>query len=164
MDVPGFLGHLLFKLVRKTRKRRSPVKRVILIMVIAGWAMLAGAQQGYRMSVADIPFAFQVNGVTLPAGQYDFGWNDSHSILVRATDLQAHTTFATIHVVDTSFKGGKSSIVFRRIGSLYFFREIHDPGRARVVSSTSKQEKEYLRMATTIASTTVEVNAARVGN
>lgn len=140
------------------------MKRVVLVMIIAGWALLAGAQQGYRMAVADIPFDFQVNGVTLPAGQYDFGWNDSQSILVRATDVKAPTTFATIHIVDTSFKGEKSSIVFRKIGSLYFFREIQDPGRARVVNATSKQEKEYLRMTTTIASTTVEVNAVRVGN
>ncbi len=135
------------------------MKRAVLMIVFLEWALMAGAQVGFRYVTARIPFDFQVNGAPMPAGHYEFRLGSTGSIMVRESGRQESGRFAITSEVDERCKGSEAVVTFKQIGNLYFLRTIVYPGYARVAVFQSGQEKKLLK----IASKEVEVKAEDVG-
>lgn len=128
------------------------MKKLALTLILLCWTTLAGAQP-HRLQV-DVPFDFFLNNQLMQAGHYSFEWNMQHVITVtpRAT---LSSQFVKIAELDSNYQGSSQAIVFKRIGNQNFFREILDPGLARVVAPQSKMEQKYNQT----AGTKVEVQA-----
>ena len=134
------------------------MKKVLIAAFLLSWAMLAGAQQNYRLLKADIPFDFQVNGKTLAAGQYVFGWNLARTIIIRPAHSVEPTQHLFMQELDAFYDGKEASIGFVQIGGQYFFKHIKDPGMARAVAFPSATERKYQKIAKI-----TEVNAEELG-
>ncbi|HWR13849.1 MAG TPA: hypothetical protein VN577_03415 [Terriglobales bacterium] len=123
------------------------MKRVIAVMVLMVLlAAAAVAQQNYRFVRADIPFNFQVNGHTMPAGKYDFCWNRSFVAavkLVSTTNADQPIRYAQVSAVENEAKDGTAKVIFRQTGATYVLRAIKQPGEGRVNLSMPKDQMKY---------------------
>jgi hypothetical protein len=91
---------------------------------------------------ADVPFAFQVGSVQLPAGCYEITKGNQSSIVVRncKTSDVAVSTIRGDEATD-----GRARLVFQHVGSQYFLAEVHGAaGTATMVVRESGAQKEAL--------------------
>jgi len=79
--------------------------------------------------VADIPFAFSVGKMTLPAGEYSVQKMraDSPFLLVQRTDGSALTTVLSIAAQSNEIQS-ESKLVFHRYGDRYFLSQVWRAG------------------------------------
>jgi hypothetical protein len=88
-------------------------------------ASSAGAQERSRI-VVDVPFAFIVNGKTLPAGRYKVQktLQDSDCVLyISQEGGREGTSFTTSAAVDMSAPD-KTGLIFHHYGSTYYLAEV----------------------------------------
>ena len=125
------------------------MKRAMLIMIVVSCALLAAAQQQQPcQSVrATIPFAFQLNGVTMPAGEYDFCWSRNFSVEIKPMSNVQPSRYARASTIDAAVRPATAKLAFRQIGDRYFLAEIQQPGTALVTLVVSPEEKKYSRIA-----------------
>lgn len=108
---------------------------------------MARAQSANQPLIANIPFAFSVNGQTLPAGQYALSLlspasNQSTLRLVRLDGAQR------IIVQTFPLKGhgaDGSKLVFHRYGDRYFFAQAQSFGGASREIPESRTERDLKR-------------------
>lgn len=98
---------------------------VIVTLAVAGFAAL------HNKIKASVPFAFMVNGKTLPAGQYTVAPNNNGNVLVisNAETKQGVVVIAQICAVGAD---SKPQLIFNRYGNQYFL--------AKAVGQTSGNE------------------------
>lgn len=103
--------------------KRTASIATVFTLAITFFAGLAQAESDGSRTVATIPFEFVVNGVTLPAGHYDFvGTTDG---VVQIRDANGRTVFSSIGFpVQSNGVLGKSSIKFVSVNGHYFLNQI----------------------------------------
>ena len=109
-------------------------------------AFMAAAQmaQAQQPVVANIPFAFNVGKMVLPAGEYRVEkWIKGDSaLLIQRTDGGA-ATFAGSIATDSNEPQTQTKLVFHRYGDRYFLSQVWVEGATRGRElPKSKQEKE----------------------
>ena len=123
------------------------MKKVILMMVVLSWALLAGAQYQKNVIKADIPFDFVVGSQVMPAGVYNFTWSAARKISIDPKEWSGSHGYALISELDIFYKGTETSVVFEQVGNRYFLTEIRHPGEARVVTLPNKGAEAQMKMA-----------------
>lgn len=111
------------------------------IIALAGClALLMAAPSSGQALRLNIPFSFQVNDKSLPAGDYVVNLDvPSHRITVNGeTGEQVNTLFMTcIHPAQFD---NRSALVFHKYGEDYFLRQVQTPGSS-VSMPVSRVEK-----------------------
>jgi len=96
--------------------------------------------------VADIPFAFSVQNVTMPAGQYHLRAlsSTSEAIQIRNAETGKSAIVLAPKSGSTQVKDTKTGkVIFHHYGDQYFFSEVWTPDDLRGCALPSKLEKEY---------------------
>jgi hypothetical protein len=131
----------------------KPCKFTLAIALVA-FAFLPAAAQS-RMQV-NVPFAFTVNGMTLPAGHYfvheTFGTDNS------TWTIDGDRNFAKIitHSVESPVKDHAPSLIFLKVGESYLLTQIWNEShygrelqlpetKSRVVAE--KKSQQYIEIA-----------------
>ncbi len=123
------------------------MKRAMLIIFVLNCALLATAQQQNCRSVrAHVPFAFQMSGITMPAGDYQFCWKWNRTAVITPLSAEAPVVSSTISSFE-KITQEKAMLIFRHLGNEYFLAEIHQPGEAIAVLAISPEEQRYNKIA-----------------
>ncbi len=113
-------------------------------LVVMGAAQAVQAQQAERVVTVHVPFAFQVEGNKLPAGDYTIleqaGWVQIQS---KAGKNAAHVL--TMPVVSKEQKAGENSeVVFHNYGGQMFLAEIWATGQEKGRELLETHEEQQL--------------------
>jgi hypothetical protein len=105
-------------------------QRVSVLAMCAVFSLVAGAVWAAGPVVKiDIPFAFIVQGNTMPAGKYEFAVQGEHgnaglTLQGKGTGKMERLTALT-RLADLD---SKTHVVFDKVGDTYYLSEIHIPG------------------------------------
>jgi hypothetical protein len=91
---------------------------------------------------AHIPFAFQIRGVTLPAGDYSIeqgGWPNQRLLVIRSKNGR-HSAFFYVDDVTPTADASKPELVFDRYGKLEFLRSLRVPDEGSAKLSAAPEE------------------------
>ena len=93
-----------------------------------------------------VPFSFDVNGTTLPAGDYSIATNGNGTVLLRGLRKSAFVT--TVLADSRPDQVGRAKTVFLRTGDRYTLSEVWtDDGLARAIPGARKHVEERARAA-----------------
>ena len=120
------------------------MKRISAIALLSLASLLtAGSAMAADRAQANIPFAFNVGDMVMPAGDYtisDAGWRPSGVIEIRSADAKHATLTTAFGDAKKPVNGGE--LVFNRYGDKYFLTEVLCPaGGMSVKLPTSKLER-----------------------
>lgn len=101
------------------------MRRQLLRMICVLTLLLVGGACAQTISVrTDIPFAFVVNGETVPAGQYTVELESGRSpLLVRGVN-SAEGVWVLSNSTESLEASGKTKLLFHRYGNQYFLAQI----------------------------------------
>ena len=107
---------------------------------------------------ADIPFAFQVGSMVLPAGTYTFTQQNQDIMLLRGPG--SHAQVLAMVLPETSDKAPRvGRITFNKYGDHYFLHKVSSSSSSTAWEcTTSKQEKAIIRELKNQQATQVAVN------
>lgn len=111
-----------------------------LLSVIA-----VNAQSGTPALRADIPFAFEMRGQSMPAGDYGVEFSsDRNYIMVKSKENAREGAIGlTFAVYQTRSMGVVPKLVFNKYGDRYFLSQVWHPNLVRELPKT-KQERELV--------------------
>ncbi len=124
------------------------MKRAMLIIFVLNFSLMAAAQQltHCRSIQAHVPFAFQMNGMTMPAGDYQFCWSWNHTAVITPLSVEGPVVYSTIATLEKATQG-EPTLIFRHVGDAYFLAEIQHPGEAIAVLPVSPEERKFKSLA-----------------
>jgi hypothetical protein len=127
----------------------------ILLFTIGG----AVEAQTIRMQ-ATVPFAWEVNGKHLNAGEYEISQNPSTKVLQIVDKSRGTGSFVMPKPTDR--KNSATRLVFHRYGNKYFLAEVVAPGVTAGKLPFSRAEKEAMQAADPreIATVFVDIRSA----
>jgi hypothetical protein len=107
---------------------------------------------------ADIPFAFQVNGTTMPAGTYLF--RQENGSIMRLSGYDTHAQALAMALPENGTDPAKiSKITFNKYGDHYFLHNVWVAGSTTSYRcTTTRQEKNIVRELRNQQPTEVAVN------
>ena len=130
------------------------MKTLNTIILTLGAAVVLGCTGLYAQTraTANIPFDFNVRGVTMPAGKYTLqrGSATSGSIKIFNNDTQK-AVLVLAPSTNSAYKGkaeGSGKVIFHRYGDQYFFSEVWTPNGLKGGTLPSKLERELQASAT----------------
>ena len=96
--------------------------------------------------VADVPFDFTVQTVTMPAGEYALKPLSATNGLIQILNLETGRSVAVLAPSALSTYKGKDvdsgKLIFHKYGDRYFFSEVWTPSGPRGRATPSKLEQE----------------------
>lgn len=125
-------------------------KTILIVFILFLLGTLALAQSMYKCVRADVPFEFQVQGTTLPAGLYDFRWNRDGIVAVSPATYAPPAHKGVVYVMINSIEdrpGDTAFVTFNYVENSYFLRGINQPGEGRVNLPMSPRERTYQKLA-----------------
>ena len=127
----------------KTLNRFALALSVVAALVV----LLAPAAHAQNKTIANIPFDFTVQNVTLPAGEYALqATSATLSGLVQITNADTRKTVMVMAAPSLSSHKGKADgngkLIFHRYGDRYFFAEVWSPNGPTGGVMPSKLERE----------------------
>jgi len=122
-------------------------KLALALSVVAALVMLVPAAHAQNKTIANIPFDFTVQNVTLPAGEYSLqATSATLSGLVQITNADTRKTVMVMAAPSLSSHKGKADgngkLIFHRYGDRYFFAEVWSPNGPTGGVMPSKLERE----------------------
>lgn len=120
--------------------------RIIQVAIVALLAVtLANAQTAVPALSAEIPFAFEMRGVTLPVGEYRISFSEDRSwFTIKSTQNdRAAAMGLTFTVYSTAKSSSEAKLVFNKYGDRYFLSQVWHPNFVRQLPK-SKQERELV--------------------
>jgi hypothetical protein len=116
----------------------------ILSLVVMSLMFNASAAYGQSYAKADVPFAFNVGTVQLPAGTYEIRslLSGANQIMIQNYDTSA----AALSIARREPpRNAESKLVFHRVGNQYFLAEVWRSSADALIVPTSKHEKELMK-------------------
>ena len=98
---------------------------VVTLSIVTTLTLSALANLGSNIRVT-IPFAFYVNGVTMPAGSYDINSLSTRGVMSIRNRERTKAASFRIQQEMSNPKIEKSNLLFHRYGQQYFLVEIQD--------------------------------------
>ena len=103
-------------------------KQLFSFLGMLGLLMVAGSAFAQNIHVrANIPFSFNVDKDTLPAGQYEvreISWAGGSALAITNWQAKAGKMFLTHPVSPSTAYADKTKLVFKRYGDQYFLSQI----------------------------------------
>lgn len=116
----------------------------VALFALATLAPIASTSAQQLTGPTNIPFAFTVNGETLPAGSYVIGsiLSSSPNVLAIRSTTRPIEALVVTRKEDKGNQAGATKLVFVKCGDQYFLHEIFSlMGHIDAVVPTSQQEK-----------------------
>jgi hypothetical protein len=120
------------------------MKRIAAISLIlaAGFLTASSAMAQQQSVAANIPFAFSLNGRTLPAGHYTIASDSKNPEVLNIEDRKDSVHLMTIALPGADESKKDNTLVFHRYGNQYFLTAVKANGASMDCHlATSKQEK-----------------------
>lgn len=118
------------------------ILRVAIVALLA--VMLASAQTAAPALSAEIPFAFEMAGVTLPPGEYRVTFSPERTwIMVRDLDTNDSALAVAFSVYPKDMSADNVKLIFNRYNDRYFLSQVWHPNVVRELPK-SKQERELV--------------------
>jgi hypothetical protein len=146
---------------RKAKTRRKTMRKLTMNLFLACSATVvigaAFAAESYQLN-ASVPFGFEVNGRTMPAGSYDVRQTQA-----GVPSLRNNSNGRTVFTQCTGEKEGKGQarLIFHRYGDHYFLAEIWSPGKLGTVMKPSRTEKELMNAGVAEEAAVIPLNLTR---
>jgi hypothetical protein len=124
------------------------MKTLTTMILALGATALLGTTGLYAQTrvVADIPFDFTVETVTMPAGQYVLQPIANLNGALRIANLETHKSVLVLAPSAAStYKGNPTDtgkVIFHRYGDRYFFSEVWGPYGPRGRATPTRLEQE----------------------
>ena len=97
-------------------------------------------------AVANVPFGFTVDTVSLPPGDYELRALSSGGPVIQIVNLNTRRTVMVMAPASGSTHKGQPTdsgkVIFHRYGDRYFFSEVWSPGGLRGCAKPPKLEQE----------------------
>ena len=123
--------------------KKQIVNIVVSLSIVITLALSVFAQMGGLVS-ATIPFAFNINGVTMAAGSYNIRRLNTPDVMtIQDSENKKSASFICRQEM-TPKSDGKSQLVFHRYGNQYFLSEVQDNGATKKLGK-SKAERVAAR-------------------
>jgi len=137
------------------------LRYVVAIAAGAALALAVGTRPAEAMSEgvvveAHVPFAFQVNGRTLPAGDYhvkSIGIYERNVLEIASTDPNGPSEFVIALPQDSSRDLHHAEMIFDEVGAQHFLRAIEVPGVKGARLNTAPAELKAVRAEDGISTT-----------
>jgi hypothetical protein len=124
---------------------RSALVACALAIGVFASTLTAKAQSGTLIGIANVPFAFQVGSLEMPAGVYEIH-RASTNVLTLKGKANRETVFMLVHATETRKAQDQGNLVFHRFGDTYFMGQIWEAGVNFGAECTKSQaEKEIAR-------------------
>jgi hypothetical protein len=124
-------------------KRITTIAHLVAVTLIATGCALA---QDHLVQ-ATVPFAFNINGSSLPAGTYKVGSDFGRANMLSIKNREQSVNIWAIGMVDSNDPSKTASLVFHRYGDQYFLSEIHYANSSSKLhfpaSKTEKRVREH---------------------
>jgi hypothetical protein len=118
------------------------ILRVAILTLLA--VAMASAQTAAPALSAEIPFAFEMAGVTLPAGEYSVTFSTERTwIMVRDLDSNDSALAVAFSVYPKDMSADNAKLIFNRYNDRYFLSQVWHPNVMRELPK-SKQERELV--------------------
>lgn len=124
---------------------------LVVLMILAVSFDASGQTAGAEKIVADIPFAFNVGQLKLPAGKYTFMVLNpaSDRKILQIRSMKKGRPSAIVHASIVNARASDDAkLVFRRYGDRYFFNQAQVAGGstalAAVMSNAERAEREAI--------------------
>ena len=141
------------------------MKNILKAVAVAGFLTMAGgqqvqAQQAQRVVTFRAPFAFQVENIKLPAGEYTVleqaGW-----VQIQAKDGKGKTQVLTLPVTSRNQQTVKNTnIVFHNYGGRFYLAQIWASGQEKGRELLESKEEQQLAKREKMAEVNVPAIAA----
>ena len=118
------------------------IRIAVALMVLASIACFAAAQVADTV-VADVPFAFHVGKILLPAGTYTL---QASSNLMEITVRGKTSAVAPVITRISTTKEDSSSLVFDVVGNDHILSEIYIAGEDGFLVSTTTEKHTHYRV------------------
>ncbi len=116
-------------------------RNVIVALTMVALSLLTISSFAQNKVKADVPFAFRVGNVSLPAGSYTVRPAADHAFLLQNGD--AGSAILSTYRNDERLKASAPKMVFHKYGDTYILVEIWDAsGTEGMVIPETKLEKE----------------------
>jgi hypothetical protein len=116
-----------------------------LILIAAAACGLAAQGSGPKIQ-APVPFAFEANGVKMPAGRYEVTRSDRSSYLLLRNAVSGNTV-ALPAGAKSDNKSGWGAIEFRHYKGVYFLSALEYRGAKLKYSGTSSRREKEMAIA-----------------
>jgi uncharacterized membrane protein YtjA (UPF0391 family) len=121
------------------------LKTLVLAVSVAAMLGITGLY-GQTAVVANVPFNFTVQSVSMPAGEYTLKPISTTSGVLQVLNVESGKSIlvkAPSMLSTYKSKGSESGmIIFHRYGNRYFFSEVWTPNGLRGGTNPSKLERE----------------------
>jgi hypothetical protein len=116
----------------------------IALFAAATFAAVHSASAQQILTVSNVPFAFTVNGTTLPAGSYTVRSLSSSLMEIRSNDfMHPMAVRVSAHDSDKISLNRPAELIFEAYGNQYFLHEVVSPTNSTdAVVFASKEEKK----------------------
>ena len=120
--------------------RKLLSKGMWLMLGVAGLVMASSSvARADQAVIANVPFDFTVNGVTMPAGRYVVTQISGNATVSVASADRRHFAFVLTNALDPVDAGDRSELVFDRVGTTSFLsRIVAGDGIAREIPLPAK--------------------------
>ena len=123
--------------------KRSAFGALMTLIVAFAVSVPAVHAQSSNMLSADVPFAFNIDGKQMPAGQYEVREAGLRATVIETKDGKQHVVGLYSYAGENTKQASK--LVFDKVGGEYFLREIWTSATSQGLSvPESKHEKEIL--------------------
>jgi hypothetical protein len=121
--------------------KRNVFGALMTLIVAATIAVPAVHAQSRITLTANVPFAFSIDGKSLPSGAYEVRELGSRATVIESKDGKNHAM--GLYAPAGECKPGQSKLVFHKVGDSYFLTEIWSSSRGEGLRvPESKMEKE----------------------
>lgn len=132
---------------------------VISIGLSTALASSVVVAQESAKEVANVPFAFHVKNMSLPAGKYEVRAASSPGVIQIADAATGHRMMILTQGRNTNGKEAPR-LTFLRYGNEYFLSQVFVPGQSEGYSfSKTAREKELAKQPGQVATATVRIQA-----
>ncbi len=96
----------------------------LLVMTVAVLGLSSAFAQQRDTFKADVPFAFRMANVVLPAGEYTISQNTLTGVVYLLNPQGKASAGAITHAIAPNVSGKASKLVFHKYGDNYFLAEV----------------------------------------
>lgn len=118
------------------------MKTLNTMILTLGAAVLATTGLQAQTAVANVPFDFNVQNVTMPAGQYSLSPLNYSSRVIEIRNLETGKATAVLTMPSSPSSEKTGKIIFHCYGDRYFLSEVRSSSGASGHLPASKTERE----------------------
>ena len=136
---------------------RTLIAVVVLLAAVSAFAQSAGR----AIAKANVPFAFTVEDVTLPAGTYTLSMMPPYNLLKVQSEEGGRVATAFAIPTPHTNASEQNKLIFQHVGSHYFLTQVWEQGNVRRDLKYGKLARELAKTGEKAETTSILASVAR---